>query len=637
VRISTFISAISAPASLLLLACVATESAKPAPSSTPPPRARRVVVVSLDGFAAGRHRENIQEKLYTDPDGVAAFEAAYVVERAIPVNPTLTSVSHTSIATGAFPTVTGIVSNTFHKPGSPILQAVSGFDAPLGAESLWEAFHRQGKRVGVLTFPGCDDTVPSRAADFGMTYVNTAFARPRMLDLDADRFAPVTLPAGWASHSAARRAAFEVELTGSGLPKSATFTVTALDTTDDGKADYDTLVVDDDSDLANGTLARVHAGEWFPLVLHVPHPDGGARTVGAWCLVQAIAADLSRVRIYRGGFYTVEAYPREFREELERAAGFWPGPPDERSVARHESGEDGITTADMLVQVRRFSEFFNACARTAIARESFDLLMLYQPIPDEVEHQFLLTDPRQRSYSPARAAAAREVVSETFRVCDRAVGELARGIDLVRDALVVVSDHGMVPVWEDVYLNQLLQHAGLASAENVENKWRVAPSSKIVAYANGGCAHLYVNLKGREPGGVVEPAEKEAVIQAAAVALAKAQVDGENVVEAMFRQGELARIGLESANAGDLVVFLRPGMAASTRIAAPGSSWHGPAEICGQHGFLNSHPEVAAVWLARGAGVPHRRVREKSLTEAASFIAMLAGVEPPRQAHPWTP
>jgi predicted AlkP superfamily phosphohydrolase/phosphomutase len=602
-----------------------------------PQRPQRIVLLSLDGFGAERHRENLAHGVYSDPDGVAAFAGGYVVERAIPVNPTLTAVSHTSIGSGAFPAVTGIVSNTFHRPGAPIVQSISGFDAPSGAEPLWEAFGRQGKRVGVLTFPGCDDTVPSRTADFGMVYVNTPFARSRELELIAERFAPAALPPGWTSFSPARGATFTVDLTGPGVPATVGFTLTALDSTDDGRVDYDTLVVDDDADPANGTLARVRAGEWFPLRFRVPHRDGGTRVVGAWCLLQTLPADLSSVRIYRGGFYSTEAYPREFREELDKRAGFWPGAPDDRAEARHEAGEEGITPADLLAQVRRLSDFFNACARTAISSERFDLLMLYQPIPDEVEHVFLLTDVRQRAYSAARAASAREMVTESFRVGDRAVGELARSLDLSRDALIVVSDHGMAPVWEDVYLNQLLQHAGLAAGEKIENRWRVEPSSKMVAYANGGCAHLYVNLKGRDRDGVVEPDAKDAVVRAAAVALAQAQVDGEDVVEAMFRHGELAQTGLESPIAGDLVVFLRPGFAATSAIGAPGTSWHGPSEICGQHGYLNSHPEVAAVWLARGAGVPQRRVREESLTEVASFVATLAGLQPPLQARPWRP
>jgi predicted AlkP superfamily phosphohydrolase/phosphomutase len=599
--------------------------------------AHRVVLLSLDGLAAVRHRELLRQGAYRDPAGLAAFESGgYVVERALPAEPTLTAVSHASIATGAFPAATGIVSNRFHLPGTPITQGVSGFDLPWGAESLWQAFRRQGKRVGVLTFPGCDNTIPSRTADFGMVYINVPFARSQEVSLSGGEFSATTLPAGWSSFSPARRATLTVTLTGASLPQTASFTLTALDTTDDGKIDYDTLVVDDDGDLSNGVIARVHAGEWFPLRLRAPHPDGGTRTVGGWCLLQALPADLAAVRIYRGAFFATEAYPREFREALDAATGFWPGPGDEQALARSEEGREGLRVGEYMAQTRRFSEFFTACAKTTVARERFDLLMLYQPIPDEVEHQLLLVDPRQKAFSKASSTAALAAVKETFLIADHAVGELARTIDLSSDALVVVSDHGMAPVWENIHVNQLLQQAGLAQAEQVGGKWRVTAGSQIAAYSAGGSSHLYLNLKGREPGGVVEPSKADEVIETAAAALARLQVDGENVVEAMYRKSELAPLGLDSRNAGDLVVFLHPGFAATSLIGAPAAPAHEPADYYGQHGYRNTHPEVAAVWLARGAAVPPRHLAQASLTEVASFVAHLAGVQPPTNARPWS-
>ena len=618
------------PGVLALLACIPAETPRTTPGGATT-TARRVVLLSLDGFAAERHRDNLRAAVYTDPDGVAAFADGTVVERAIAVNPTLTAASHAAIATGAFPAVTGIVANEFKLPGAAVGSEVSGFAVPWGAESLWQAFRRQGRRVGVLAFPGCDGTTPARRADFGLTYVSAPYAPPRTLTLAASEFAATALPAGLASFSPARRAAITVEFSTPGLPAAVTFTATALDTSNDGIANYDTLAVAEDAGA--GTLARVHAGEWFPLRLRAPHPDGGERTVGAWCLLQRLPADLADVTVYRGGFYATEAYPREFREALDATAGFWPGPGDESALVRRASGAPGLTAAELLAQVRRFSEFFTACGRTAIARERFDLLMLYQPVVDEVEHRFLLTDRRQRMFTPARAAAARAAVTDAFCIGDRAVGEVARALDLRRDALVVVSDHGMAPVWESVEINQLLQHAGLATAERAGRGWRLAPTSRMEAAANGGCAHLYVNLAGRDAGGVVAPAERAEVLRAAAVALAQAQVDGADVVERIVGRSELAEVGLDSPAAGDLVVFLRPGFAADPGIGAPGAPWHEPASVVGRHGYLDTHPEMAAIWLARGAGVPHRQVRERSLTEVAAFVARLAGVEPPAQAR----
>jgi predicted AlkP superfamily phosphohydrolase/phosphomutase len=161
----------------------------------------------------------------------------------------------------------------------------------------------------------------------------------------------------------------------------------------------------------------------------------------------------------------------------------------------------------------------------------------------------------------------------------------------------------------------------------------VKSSSQIVAYASGGCAHLYLNIRGREVRGVVEPSDAEAVVRAAAAHLAGAQVDGQDVVQAMFRRAELAGIGLDSPNAGDLVVFLRPGFNGSSEIGPPGAPFHAQAELYGAHGFLNTTPAMAAVWLARGAAVPARHISKASLTEVAAFVAQVAGVQPPARAR----
>jgi predicted AlkP superfamily phosphohydrolase/phosphomutase len=622
---------------VLLAALVAACAVRSAPPTTSRPvAARRVVLLSLDGLAAVHHRALLREGAYRDPDGLTAFEdGGYVVERALPAEPTLTAVSHASIASGAFPVKTGIVSNFFHLPGTPITQGVSGFNQAWGAESLWQSFRRQGKRVGVLTFPGCDDTVPSRTADFGMIYVNTPFARPREVVLTASEFAAAAPPPGSITFSPAKRATLSVALSGAGLPSVARFDLTAIDTTDDGRVDYDTLVVAGDADA--GVIAKVRAGAWFPLRLRLPHPDGGSRLLGGWCLLQTLPSDLSRVKFYEGAFFATEAYPREFREAVDAAAGFWPGPGDEPAVARASAGQDGLTLADYMEQTKRFSEFFTAAAKLAIARERFDLLMLYQPIVDEVEHQFLLVEPRQKGYSPAAAATDEGAVRGAFLLADHAVGDLARTLDLDHDALIVVSDHGMAPVWENIHVNQLLQQDGLAHGVQIDGHWRVSPSSQLVAYSAGGSSQLYLNLAGREVNGVVAPGDASAVIEAAASSLARLQVDGQDVVEAMFRRDQLGALGLDSPHAGDLVVFLTPGFAATSQIGAPGAPIHTPSDYYGQHGYRNTHPEVAAVWLARGAAVPGRRIGQESLTEVAAFVSHLAGVDPPASARPWSP
>ncbi len=597
------------------------------------PRAARVALLSHDGMAAERHADVLARHGYLDPDGFAAFSGAgYVVREAVPVNPTLTSVNHASIATGTHPGRTGIVANLFHLPGTSLTHTVSGFDHPWQAEPLWHAFRRQGRRAGVLLFPGCDGATPERTADFAMVYVNEPLsAVAEMVELVASSFAEAGRPPR-PGDAPPRRATLTVPLTGAGLPAAASFALTAEDSVPDGEAAWDTLLVDDDGDPANGVFARVRAGEWFPVRLVAGHGDGGTRTVGGWCLLQRLDADLRRVILYRGAWFATEAYPRSFRELLDREVGFWPGPPDGRALAARLRGKVGLSVDEYVAQVARFSEYLNACVRTTARHQAFDLLLAYQPIIDEVQHTLLITQPRQLPFTPGLAATADEAIVATYRIADRAVGELARALDLQQDALVVVSDHGIAPLWEVVHLNEVLRLAGLAEVEGSGGSQRVSGRSRMAAVGTGGCAHLYVNLVGREEGGVVPEAERDELVRRAAQVLALLEVDGQPVVSEMFRREELDPLGLNSPNSGDLVVFMREGFAATSRIGGP---VHEPASYNGQHGHRNSAAGMAAVWMARGAGVPARTVRRASLTEVAAFVAHLAGVQPPRDAEPW--
>lgn len=595
--------------------------------------AARVVLLSLDGMEAGRHSNLCARGAYRDPDGLAAFAGAgFVVRQAVPANPTLTAVNHALIAAGTHPGRTGIVSNVFHVPGTPVTQTVSGFDHPWQAEPLWHAVRRQGKRAGVLLFPGCDGTTPERTADFATVYVNQPLsAAAEMIELGAANFVEAGRPPG-PGDAPPRRATLTVPLIGTGLPAQVSFVLTAVDSAPDGKSSFDTVLVDDDEDPSNGVVVRVRVGEWFPLRLTAPHQDGGRRTAGGWCLLQQLDADLERVVIYRGAWFATEAYPRPYRELLDREVGFWPGPPDGRALAARLRGKMGLSVDEYVAQVARFSEYLNACVRTTARHQLFDLLLAYQPIIDEVQHALLITQPRQLPFTPGLAATADEAIVATYRIADRAVGELARALNLQKDALVVVSDHGIAPLWEVVHLNEVLRRFGLAEVEGSDGSQRVSGRSRMIAVGSGGSAHLYVNLVGREDGGVVPEEERDEVVRQAGQVLALLEVDGQPVVAEMFRREQLHSLGLDSPNSGDLVVFMREGFAATSGIGGP---LHEPASYNGQHGHRNTAAGMAAVWMARGAGVPVRTVRRASLAEVAAFIAHLAGVQPPRDAVPW--
>src|SRR5438046_62986 len=98
-----------------------------------------------------------------------------------------------------------------------------------------------------------------------------------------------------------------------------------------------------------------------------------------------------------------------------------------------------------------------------IETRSFDLLLAYQPIIDEAEHQYL-----NASGEPVRRAA--------YVAFDHAVAEFTRDIASTGGAIVITGDHGLAPVDTEVRVNRIL------SSWN-ETQW--------TAFANGNSTHIY--------------------------------------------------------------------------------------------------------------------------------------------------
>jgi predicted AlkP superfamily phosphohydrolase/phosphomutase len=141
---------------------------------------------------------------------------------------------------------------------------------------------------------------------------------------------------------------------------------------------------------------------------------------------------------------------------------------------------------------------------------------------------------------------------------------------------------------------------------------------------SGASFHLYLNLEGREPGGVVPRTEVQQYLNRAARVLADLESEGRPVVERIFTREQAAEIGLKSPNSGDLVVFLAPGFAASGDLDGPVLE---PSRYYGQHGYLASHDGMCGMLFARGAGLERRRLAEVPVTAIAPTLARWLGFE----------
>ncbi|MEQ8765066.1 MAG: alkaline phosphatase family protein [Planctomycetota bacterium] len=143
-------------------------------------------------------------------------------------------------------------------------------------------------------------------------------------------------------------------------------------------------------------------------------------------------------------------------------------------------------------------------------------LFFYFSSTDLVSHMmWRFSDPDHPNYDPDQPEEVKLAIENIYQRADEAVGEIRKRIG-EDTPLMIISDHGFAPYYRALNLNTWLWQNGylavkdpskLGSAKLLEDvDW-----SKTKAYALGFNA-LYLNLRGREPKGIVMPSEKDALL-----------------------------------------------------------------------------------------------------------------------------
>jgi predicted AlkP superfamily phosphohydrolase/phosphomutase len=163
----------------------------------------------------------------------------------------------------------------------------------------------------------------------------------------------------------------------------------------------------------------------------------------------------------------------------------------------------------------------------ALSRGDWDCLMAVISVTDRVQHMtYQFHDVEHPLYDAAaadrefaffdRTIRLRDAVPEIYRQMDRVLGEVMQRHLQPGDTLLVCSDHGFQSFRWQVHLNNWLHEQGyLALKPGVGKRDGQALAfvdwSKTKLYSLG-MGFLYVNLAGREPGGIVQPAEVDALL-----------------------------------------------------------------------------------------------------------------------------
>jgi len=236
---------------------------------------------------------------------------------------------------------------------------------------------------------------------------------------------------------------------------------------------------------------------------------------------------------------------------------------------------------------------------------------------------------RQFNYSAEKALEYDGYYKDAARAADEALQSMLSAFDLDTTTVLMAGDHGMTVVHTSVYVNTILENAGLLTLDS--QNYVIINKSKAFAIASGGAVHIYINLVGREKGGGTVTEDEYPAIQTQIMDLLKDLKDpetGQPVFDRVLPRQELASIGLDHDNSGDVFAQGNPGYIMS--------GWRGndfifeQAEYYGQHGYNSTIPDMHTIFFAAGQGIspssiPIAPVR---VIDYAPTIAYLLGFEP---------
>ncbi|MFQ5589712.1 MAG: alkaline phosphatase family protein [Phycisphaerae bacterium] len=222
-------------------------------------------------------------------------------------------------------------------------------------------------------------------------------------------------------------------------------------------------------------------------------------------------------------------YPPELKKEVLQA---WPDPTLKTKWQRRSFGGRQLFKDNVGYIVRSFHQGAHM-AITVGDRLGWDVLMVVLKLVDNLQHKtWRYIDQRWSSRDPAR----RDITRAAFEELDRAVGALLDYADANNARTLIVSDHGHGSLEGKVQPNMLLKdwgyltlrRGGAQPAARIRHTWDRLRRRNMRFAREGDIAHdlavdfsrtracvmhagmagfLYLNLRGRQPSGIVEPAE----------------------------------------------------------------------------------------------------------------------------------
>jgi predicted AlkP superfamily phosphohydrolase/phosphomutase len=615
--------------------------------------ARRAVLIGLDSVTIDLLKRFANEgKL---PNLKRLMERGVTTE-AFSSLPPATSTNWNTIATGAHAGTHGVVAMAIHKPGGRLDESESAFFSHhCRAERIWQAAERVGRKPLLLKYtaswpPTVEDGI--QVAGFADPDWNVFALAPRcaygtrkLAGLPEGTHTvtaapPRTMPMGfqvelnpsgqWENAPESKVPSLEASLpltTTSGVPEI----LYALVVDSEGQG-YDRVIVAEGRD-GRDPLADLKVDQWSDWIRRDFSTANGREEGWVRFKLIALAPDASDFLLFQTPVFPTTGWtaPDQLAEELVERIGpfqeqagiclplWWGWTTPEESEA--------LFVEEMDHQVKWLSD----AADYLMQNNDWDIMATQWHGIDHMDHSFLSAlDPNHKLHE-----LGTRVIGRTYELADEFVGAILRNID--EDTLVVVtSDHGhagKVGAWLD--MNDLLEKHGLLIYKDpppetrLEDGGYAPPTMRRIDWSRtkAGVAHdgyVYVNLKGREAHGIVEPDQYDTIVEQVVDILEGARsptFPDKRYCEIVLRREEAEVFGLNDELVGDVIFF------AKVRLKG---SHHGCF-----HGSRAKIGSLRALTIFAGPGIKRgvETDRAINLVDIAPTMATLLGIPVPEHSE----
>lgn len=546
-----------------------------------------------------------------------------VFSRSLPSPPTDTPTNWTSLATGAFTGTHG--NNTFgvHFPGEP-LEKVHLFGANIfpryaghwkkqealnklsEAEYVWQAAERAGKKCILVNYPGgwppnikkgitVDGTGPYSSILSRLSFPNV-FSTQASLKGQCNQL-EIVKAKDWKNLPESLSDAIETAIVISGegdlafkdgqwnLKEGAKnpkvepglfYNILIINSKGIG---YDKIILCRGKDLRK-KVTSLSAGEQSKWLRDEFQTQFGKFKAKFKLRLLELSQDGKNLRIFRTTIFNTGewAHPKHIANELiddllKKGKDF-----------ESDGTKDDVPKACPLCQVyESIAEQGIGLAMTAkylANKYPWDLLFIQLHAPDGLNHQKLNEIcPQWKEYVPEEADKAWKEFHSQYAVFDKFLGDVVCDCADKNTMVVVVSDHSAVPTFRRVWLPKFFEEAGLTAYKPDPEKrpgflsddWKFdkeSPSyvldwekAKVFVGGNPFAQNIWVNLKGREVNGIVEPGkEYEEIVQKSIDTLYSIRdpENGECPIELALRKEDADCLGQWGRRAGDIIFFFKP-------------------------------------------------------------------------------